>query len=81
MLQAVVPVEKDDSPSVEAMEEPVDGDEKLVNDSLGNTERVAFLDRVRPSVERFCGDCHAMPGPVVRQEMWVEEVNRGLQQR
>ena len=70
---------KDDSPSVEAIEEPVDDDEKLVNDSLGNLERVAFLDRVRPSVERFCGDCHAMPRPSSStKEMWVEEVNQGF---
>ena len=70
---------KDDSPSGEAIEEPVGGDEKLVNDSLGNLERVAFLDRVRPSVERFCGDCHAMPRPSSStKEMWVEEVNQGF---
>ena len=68
---------KDDSPSVEAIEEPVDGDEKLVNDSLGNTEESLSLTEFDPRW-RGSGGLPRCPGPVVRQGMWVEEVNQGL---
>lgn len=44
-----------------------------------SAERVAYIDEVRPRVEAFCGDCHAMPRPASStKEMWVEEVNQGF---
>ena len=42
-------------------------------------ENLLLVERVRPQVEAFCGDCHAMPRPAssARSE-WVEEVNQGF---
>ncbi len=42
-------------------------------------ERLAYVDRVRPQVEKFCGDCHAMPRPASSsREEWPDEVNQGF---
>lgn len=41
-------------------------------------ERIAFIERMRPEVEAFCGDCHKtpIPGNIVR-ERWPGEVLQG----
>ncbi|MGB7329227.1 MAG: VCBS repeat-containing protein [Rubripirellula sp.] len=46
---------------------------------LGASEKAALVQRVRPQVEQFCGDCHAMAPPsssVV--DDWVAEVEQGF---
>ena len=60
----------------------VDSDQDSQSDASGDsltTQRMAFVNEVRPKVEAFCGDCHAMPRPTSStKEMWVEEVNQGF---
>ena len=60
----------------------VDSDQDSQSDASSNsvtTQRMAFVNEVRPKVEAFCGDCHAMPRPTSStKEMWVEEVNQGF---
>lgn len=42
-------------------------------------ENLSFVERVRPQVEAFCGDCHAMPRPAsTARSEWAEEVNQGF---
>jgi hypothetical protein len=42
-------------------------------------EQLAFVEEVRPKVEAFCGDCHAMPRPASStREDWEAEVNQGF---
>lgn len=42
-------------------------------------ERMEFVNRVRPKVEAFCGDCHVMPRPASSsREEWTDEVNQGF---
>lgn len=57
-------------------------DSNLVSESVASenrTQRTLFVNEVRPKVEAFCGDCHAMPRPSSStKEMWVEEVNQGF---
>lgn len=44
-----------------------------------NTAKMEFVERVRPAVQTFCGDCHAMPRPAsTSRDEWVEEVNQGF---
>lgn len=53
--------------------------EKREGEEVNSTQRTAFVKSVRPKVEAFCGDCHAMPRPSSStKEMWVEEVNQGF---
>ena len=48
-------------------------------EAKANADKLAFVERVRPEVEAFCGNCHAMPRPASspRRE-WVDEVNQGF---
>lgn len=47
--------------------------------TLASAQRQAWIDGIRPKVEKFCGDCHVMPRPgSSTKEMWVEEVNQGF---
>lgn len=40
---------------------------------------LALIERVRPQVEAFCGDCHAVPRPAsAARSDWTEEVNQGF---
>ncbi len=42
-------------------------------------QQLAFVNRVRPKVEAFCGDCHVMPRPTSsRRDDWTDEVNQGF---
>jgi hypothetical protein len=42
-------------------------------------QRTELVNRLRPQVEKFCGDCHVMPRPTSSsQQDWVEEVNQGF---
>ncbi|MCG8653632.1 MAG: FG-GAP-like repeat-containing protein, partial [Pirellulales bacterium] len=41
--------------------------------------QLAFINRVRPQVEAFCGDCHVMPRPSSSsREEWEAEVEQGF---
>ncbi len=47
--------------------------------SKRDQEKLAFVDRVRPKVEAFCGNCHAMPRPSSSARSdWPDEVNQGF---
>lgn len=40
---------------------------------------VAFIDRVGPKIQAFCGDCHAMPRPTSSPENeWAMEIIQGF---
>ena len=44
-----------------------------------NPQRLALVNRIRPQVEAFCGDCHVMPRPSsASRDQWAEEVNQGF---
>ncbi len=48
-------------------------------DSERALQRRQYVDRVRPQVTKFCGDCHVMPRPSSStREDWVAEVNQGF---
>ncbi|MCO8120193.1 VCBS repeat-containing protein [Stieleria sp. TO1_6] len=49
-------------------------------DSASDSEsRLAYIKRVQPRVQRFCGDCHAMPLPSSSpHDEWEHEVNQGF---
>jgi hypothetical protein len=43
------------------------------------SQQLAFVNRVRPKVEAFCGDCHVMPRPTSSpRDDWTDEVNQGF---
>ncbi len=47
--------------------------------SRAKAERLALIKRVRPKVEAFCGDCHAVPRPASSSRNdWEAEVNQGF---
>ena len=65
------------NPESNASEATVEGESEAI--LLASAQRQAWVDEIRPKVEAFCGDCHAMPRPrSSTKEMWVEEVNQGF---
>lgn len=47
--------------------------------SLTEPEKLAFVNRMRPQVDKFCGDCHSMSPPESSTvEEWVGEVYQGF---
>lgn len=47
--------------------------------TISEEEKLTFVNRVRPKVEAFCGDCHAMPQPSgSNHDDWEAEVNQGF---
>lgn len=47
--------------------------------SITEEEKLTFIHRVKPKVEAFCGDCHAMPHPSgSSHDEWEAEVNQGF---
>lgn len=66
---------KPESPHSEQAVAPAD--ESAMTPS--QAEREQFVADLRPQVEAFCGDCHAMPRPSSSSiESWVEEVDQGF---
>lgn len=56
-----------------------DGDGDTATEMPDATERAEYVERVRPQVEKFCGDCHAMPRPASSSRAeWPDEVNQGF---
>lgn len=46
---------------------------------LSKQEKLEYVERVRPQVEKFCGDCHAMPTTDnSSHDEWEAEVNQGF---
>lgn len=44
-----------------------------------HAQEMNLVSRVRPQVEAFCGDCHAMPRPTSSsRKEWVDEINQGF---
>lgn len=62
-----------------APEKDRDMDVAETRQAKAKAEQLAFVERVRPQVETFCADCHAMPRPASSPKKdWVDEVNQGF---
>ncbi len=49
------------------------------HDSLSEAEVTAFVAKMRPTVEKFCSDCHVMPRPTSSSKsQWPDEVEQGF---
>ncbi|GAA5507811.1 VCBS repeat-containing protein [Novipirellula caenicola] len=47
--------------------------------TLSDNEKQTFVNRMRPKVETFCGDCHSMSPPESSTiEEWIDEVDQGF---
>lgn len=65
-----------------AKNQELDGESEIAVSSAvaGLTdEQMTLVNRIRPEVEAFCGDCHVMPRPTSSsREEWIAEVDQGF---
>ncbi len=71
----------DSTVSAEGNEQP-----ELARDTMASRpspgltdEQLTFVNRIRPEVKAFCGDCHVMPRPTSSsREDWIAEIDQGF---
>ncbi len=63
---------------VPTVHSPIIASTKMPNPS--EEEKLAFVERLRPQVEDFCGNCHMTPRPEsVDRQRWPREVQQGFE--